>query len=287
MGAIPGFAAGLLIVSLGIMAFGQSAPPAPQPASSGSQRPPSAEAAKQKALEPLLEEADEDRNITYMDSTLSFEYRHEAMDGGVTWDNFELQWQQSFGRSQRFAAGILLPFIRSIEGQDQPSASGIGDIQLGLKGILGKGEKFEHAAGIELTVPSASRDVIGNGATVLRFAWGCSAQLTERTLLNAELGYNKPVQNSHSINAPGTNSIEPELIVTQGFTKRFAGYLDWDSYYDFSANDYVSLMRTGFEFTLDRRERWTVNPYETFALTHAARLLEVKDAAGVILAYRY
>ena len=235
----------------------------------------------------MLEEADEDRNITYMDSTVAFEYRHEALDGGVDWNNFELQWQQSFGHSRRFAMEFLLPFIQASEGEDEPSASGVGDIKVGLKAMLSKGEKFEQAAGIEVTVPSASHDAIGDGETVLRFAWGCSVPLGAATLLNAELGYNKPVQNSRSTHAPGTDSIEPELILTQGVAKRFAGYLDWDNYYDFSASQYVSTMQAGIEFTLDHREKWTITPYATFALTHATRLLEIKNAAGVIFSYRY
>jgi hypothetical protein len=293
MGVVPRRAAGLLFLSLGLASYGQGLPVnstdfPPQSGSSGSQNQPNAKTTTQDALEnPVLEEADEDRNITYMDSTVAFEYRREEMEGGSSWDNFELEWQQAFGHSRRLAIDIELPFIHASAGDDEPSAGGTGDMKLGFKGILGKGEKFEHAAGVEVTLPSASRNAIGDGETVLRFAWGCSAQLTEHTLLNAEVGYNKPVQNQRSTNAPGTNSIEPELILAQGFAKHLAGFLDWDSYYDFSASDYVPTMRAGLEVAFDRKEKWTLSPYVTFPLNHAARIFEIKSAAGFVLAYRY
>jgi hypothetical protein len=150
------------------------------------------------------------------------------------------------------AAGIELPFEHASGEQGETSVNGIGDIKLEFRGMLGKGEKFEHAAGIELTLPSASNDEIGEGQKVLTFIWGCSAQLTTHTLLSAELGYNKAVQNQRE--TPGVNSIEPELILSQAFAGRFEGYLDWDSYYDFGVDEYVQTVQRGLEFALDRQE---------------------------------
>jgi hypothetical protein len=240
----------------------------------------------QRALEnPLLEQEDEERNITYMESHISFEYRHDRLDGGSSGDTMTTHWQQSFGSSHRMAAGIEVPIVHASGEQDEPSANGVGDIKLDFRGMIGKGEKFEHAAGIEITLPSASNDEIGDGEVVLRFAWGCTGELTAHTLLSAELGYNKAVENQRS--GMGTNSVEPELILSQAFTKRFGGYLDWDSYYDFSASQYVQTLQAGLEIALDRQERWTFAPYVEFPLNHAARIAEFENAVGFVLNFTY
>lgn len=218
----------------------------------GAQNPARANPAQQDALEnPILEQDDEERNITYVESHVTFEYRHDEFDGGSNGDSFKTEWLQSFGPSHRMAAGIAPPFEHASGEQGEPSANGTGDIKLEFRGMLGKGEKFEHAAGIELTLPSASNDEIGEGQTVLTFIWGCSAQLTTHTLLGAESGYNKAVQNQRE--TPGVNSIEPELILSQAFARRFEGYLDWDSYYDFGFDEYVQTVQRGLEFALDRQ----------------------------------
>lgn len=218
----------------------------------GAQNPARANPAQQDALEnPILEQDDEERNITYVESHVTFEYRHDEFDGGSNGDSFKTEWLQSFGPSHRMAAGIALPFEHASGEQGEPSANGIGDIKLEFRGMLGKGEKFEHAAGIELTLPSTSNDEIGEGQTVLTFIWGCSTQLTTHTLLSAELGYNKAVQNQRE--TPGVNSIEPELILSQAFARRFDGYLDWDRYYDFGVDEYVQTVQRGLEFALDRQ----------------------------------
>jgi hypothetical protein len=70
------------------------------------------------------------------------------------------------------AAGIELPFVHATGGGSEPSTNGLGDIKLDFRGMLGKYEKFEHAAGIELTLPSAATHVIGEGRTVLKIVWG-------------------------------------------------------------------------------------------------------------------
>src|SRR5271157_3189174 len=99
-----------------------------------------------------------------------------------------------FSPSGRMAAGIELPFVHFNGGNGEPSGDGLGDIKLEFRGMLGKGEKFEYAAGIEITVPSASNDLVGENETVIRLVWGFSAQVTPHTLLSGELGYNKAVQ---------------------------------------------------------------------------------------------
>jgi len=255
--------------------------------SSGTQNPTTANPGQQDALDnPLLEQTDEERNITYMESHVSFKYRHDAFDGGASGDSYKFHWLQSFGPSHRMAAGIELPFVHaSGEGPGESSVNGLGDITLDFRGMLGKSEKFEHAAGLEITLPSASNDRIGDSQTVLKFIWGCSAQLTTHTLLSAEVGYNKAVQNQRA--TPGVNNIEPEIILSQAFAKRVGGYLDWDNYYEFNVDEYVQTLEIGLEIALDRQEKWTFSPYVLFPLSHASRIIETKNAVGVDVSYQF
>jgi hypothetical protein len=60
------------------------------------------------------------------------------------------------------------------------------------------------------------------------------------------LGYDKAVQNQRA--TPGINSVEPELVLSQAFSKRFGGYFDWDNYYDFGIHEYVQTLQTGLEY---------------------------------------
>jgi len=62
-----------------------------------------------------------------------------------------------------------------------------------------------------------------------------------------------PVQTSHGL--PGTNNLEPELILAEAFAKRAAGYLDWDTYYDFNASEYAQTLKVGLEFELAHKEK--------------------------------
>lgn len=179
---------------------------------------------------------DEEKNVTYIESHVNFEYRHDELQGGSNSNEFNFTWQQSFGHKHRFAAAIELPIVNvNDEGPEEPSATGLGDLKLRARGMLWKGEKFEHAAEVEITVPSATSEVLGYGQTVLRLVWGFSSQLAKHTLLNGEFAYNKAVANRRS--TPGFSSIEPELVLSQVFAKRFGGYLDWDNYYEFSVDE--------------------------------------------------
>jgi len=205
---------------------------------SGAQTSAPATASTDHALDnPVLDQADEERNITYMRSHVTFKYNHDEYDAGASGNRVEIDWLQSFGPSNRMAAGIELPFAHFNGSDGEPSGSGLGDIKLQLRGMLGKWERFEHAAGIEITLPSASNDQIGESETVIRLVWGFSAQVTPHTLFSGELGYNRAVQTSYGL--PGTNEIEPELILSQAFAKRVGGFLEWDTYYDFNASEYA------------------------------------------------
>jgi hypothetical protein len=238
------------------------------------------------ALEnPVLEQADEGDNITYMQSRVAFKYNHDEYNGGASGDRVRVDWLQSLGSSQRFAAGIEIPVVHFNGDDGEPSGNGLGDIKLQFRGMLGKGEKFENAVGFEITLPSASNDQVCENEAAIRVVWGFSAQVASQTLLSGELGYNKAVQSSHG--PLGTNSIEPELILSQAFAKRAGGYLDWDTYYDFSASACAQTLKAGVEFELDHSEKWGLSPYFQFPLNHFTRITEFKNSVGVELSYNF
>lgn len=208
---------------------------------------------------------------------------HDEFDEGASGDQVRIDWLQSFGSSGRMAAGIELPIVHYNGGDFEPSGRGLGDIKLQFRGMLGKWERFEHAAGIEITVPSASNDPVGEHQTAIRLVRGFSTQVTPLTLLSGELGYNKAVQTSHGL--AGTNNLQPELILAQAFAKCAAGYLDWDTYYDFNASEYAQTLKVGLEFELDHKEKWGLSPYFQFRLNHFTRITEIKNSVGFELIY--
>jgi len=232
----------------------------------------------------LLEQADEE-HITYMDSHVALKYNHDAFEVGSGLDRIRIHWLQAFGPSKRLAAGIEVPLLHLNGGETKPNASGIGDMSVEFRGMLGKGEKFEHAAGIELTMPSASNDLLGTGQTVIRVAWGFSTQITSHTLLSGEVGYNKAVYTQRS--ETGVNYIEPELILTQALGKRVGVFLDWDTYDDFNSTEYIQTLRAGLEIELDHKQKWSLAPYAEFPLTRSSRVAEFKNSFGVDFVYNF
>ena len=232
----------------------------------------------------LLEEADEE-HITYMDSHITLEYNHDALEGGSSLDQIQVHWLQALGASKRLAAGIEVPFLHLHGANAQPSANGIGDVTLEFRGMLTKGEKFEQAAGLELRLPSASNELLGESQTVFKPEWGFSAQITSRTLLSGEVGYNRGVHSG----PPQTeiNNIEPELILSQAFAKRFGAFLEWNSYYQFNVSKFVQTLKVGLEVELDRKQKWSIAPYAVFPLNHISREEEFKNSVGFDLIYNF
>jgi hypothetical protein len=111
----------------------------------------------EEALEnPVLEQADEDDKVTSLESRIAFKYNHAAFAGDSRGDYLRLEWVQAFGPSKRMAVRVELPLIHVYGATDEPNANGVGDILLEFIGMLGKTEKFEHTAALEVTVPSAN-----------------------------------------------------------------------------------------------------------------------------------
>jgi len=154
---------------------------------------------------------------------VAFKYRYDSFDGGVDSNSIMVKWQQAIGATKRVAVSMELPFDHVSEPENM-STGGIGDMKLELRGMLQKKEKFEHTAGVEVTLPSANNYILGEGQTVLRFIWGFSGQLTPKTLLTGEFAYNKAIVNHGP--GEGENNIEPQLILSQALAKRVGAYLD-------------------------------------------------------------
>jgi len=246
----------------------------------------------EKALEnPVLEQADEDDKVTSLESRVVFKYNHAAFDGSSRGDYMRLEWVQAFGPSKRMAVRFELPLIHVDGATDEPNASGVGDILLEFIGMLGKTEKFEHSAALEVTVPSANDALArlsvigGEGETVIRPAWGFTTQVTASTLLSGNLAYSKAVHTRYGFE--GTSQIEPGLILSQAVSKRVGGFLEWNTYYDFNATRWALALQVGIDFLLDRKEKWNLSPHFAFALNDFAREMEFRSAAGFDLSYHF
>ena len=244
------------------------------------------------ALEnPVLEQADEDDKVTSLESRVVFKYNHAAFDSSSRGDYMRLEWVQAFGPSKRMAVRFELPLIHVNGVTDEPNANGVGDILLEFIGMLGKTEKFQHSAALEVTVPSANDALArlgvigGEGETVIRPAWGFTAQVTASTLLSGNLAYSKAVHTRYGFE--GTNQIEPQLILSQAFSKRVGGFLEWNTYYDFNATQWAQALQVGIDFLLDRKEKWNLSPHFAFALNDFAREMEFKSAVGFDLSYHF
>ena len=227
---------------------------------SGAQTPMPTAPSHEEALEnPVLEQADEDDKVTSLESRIAFKYNHAAFAGDSRGDYLRLEWVQAFGPSKRMAVRVELPLIHVYGATDEPNANGVGDILLEFIGRLGKTEKFEHTAALEVTVPSANDALArlsvigGEGETVIRPAWGFTTQVTASTLLSGNLAYSKAVHTRYGFE--GTNQIEPELILSQAFSKRVGGFLEWNTYYDFNATRWALALQVGIDFLLDRKEK--------------------------------
>jgi hypothetical protein len=275
---------------------GQAQQPSPQlpgtGSSSGAQTSVPAAPSQEEALEnPVLEQADEDDKVTSLESRVALKYNRATFDSGSKGDYMRLEWVQAFGPSKRMAVRFELPLIHVNGATDQPNASGVGDILLEFIGMLGKREKFEHTAALEVTVPSANDALVrlgvigGEGETVIRPAWGFTTQVTANTLLSGNLAYSKAVHTRYGFE--GTNEIQPVLILSQAFSKRVGGFLEWNTYYDFNATRWAQALQVGIAFLLDRKEKWNLSPHFAFALNDFARQMEFKSAAGFDLSYHF
>ena len=75
-------------------------------------------------------------------------------------------------------------------------------------------------------------------ATGIWLATRCSAStpVSPRTVVSGILAYNKGL--TARSGQQGFNTIEPEAVLAHEFTKRVAGFLDWDGYQDFNADQF-------------------------------------------------
>jgi hypothetical protein len=115
--------------------------------------------------------------------------------------------------------------------------------------------------------------------------WGFSTPLGDKTTLNRIFAYNKAITTRNG--ATGANSFEPQAVVAHAFAERVAGFLDWDTYRDFNAEDFGQTLKAGLTFALDARRRWSVSPYAQFPLNHFTSSTNLKSDVGSELSFRY
>ena len=151
--------------------------------------------------------------------------------------------------------------------------------------LLGKNERFTHAVKAEFTLPAASNNVIGLGQNLVKLAWGFSTPVSPRTVVSGILAYNKGL--TARSGQQGFNTIEPEAVLAHEFTKRVAGFLDWDGYQDFNADQFGQTLKAGLTVQLDHKARWNLSPYGQFALNHFTTTTNLKSDIGFDLNYRY
>jgi len=273
----------LLLLSLsGLVAAAQQQPPAggaPAPAAAG------APAQARPLDDVLLREADEDAVPTDLFSRVSFEYDHQSFSGGADNDRFRIKGTQAFGPKYRLGFGYEIPFVDAHRTGDAQSASGLGDIKVITSAVLGDTGKFKNAVVAEFTFPSASHDVVGLGQTIIRAAWSFSTPLGEKTALSGILGYNKAVSTRRG--QQGANSFEPQVVLVHKFGGRVAGYLDYDTYRDFNAEQLGQTLKCGLTFGLDPRLQWSLSPYAQFPLNHFTSSTNIKSDVGAELSWRY
>ncbi len=268
---------------LGAAACAQQAPPSGTGPAAQVQTP--APGGQGEGLnDPLLQATDDENVLSNLFSRVMAKYDHLLFSNGSEGDRVRISGQQALGPRNRLGLAYEIPYF-NIHGGNAANGAGLGDIKVEFNSLLSKTDRFSHAARAEFTLPSASNPVVGLGQNIVRAAWGFSTPLSRRTVLSGVLAYNKGM--TARPGQKGLNTIEPEAILTQEFTRRMAGFLDWDTYRDFNADRFGQTMKSGFAFQLDRRGRWTGSPYAQFPLNHFTSSTNLKSDIGFDLTWRY
>ena len=215
---------------------------------------------------------------------VTFHYQHVLDAGEVETDLIRVDGEQIIGPIDRFAFSYEIPFFVDTRVSGEPSVRGMGDIKLVLNARLTSRERFDAGAGAEFTLPSGSNGLSG-GQNIVKMVFGISTPLASRTVLNAILGYEKGMTAPKDVQ--GANNIRPQLILSQGFTRRFGAFLDWESYYDFKADQFGQTLKLGLEFDFDQAGRWSLSPYTQFPLNHFTSSTNLKNESGFDFTYRY
>jgi hypothetical protein len=282
----------ILIGLCGFEAYAQQTPPAK---TDQAQTAPSQAATMLQTQPPtlddvLLQETDADDIPTDLFSFVSIEYDHGSFTGGKSNNRERIKGEQDFGPNHRFGFGYEIPVIKGFGfnvdgGSSLPSGRGVGDIKLNTTAVLGETSRFNHAAKVEITFPSAPDTVKGAGQLVLKMAWSFSTPLGEKTTLNGIFAYNKAVKAPEGTS--GLNNFEPEAVLVRQITGWMAAFLDYDTYQDFVTEEFGQTLKGGLTFRLDRAGRWSLSPYAQFPLNHFTSMTNIKSDYGIELIRRY
>jgi hypothetical protein len=69
--------------------------------------------------------------------------------------------------------------------------------------------------------------------------------------------------------------------------KRFSGFLDYDTYWDFNADEFGQTLKAGLLFALDEKAPWGLSPSDQFPLNLFTSTTNLKNDVGIELTFRY
>jgi hypothetical protein len=282
------------VAQVALLLFGWAVAPAHAQSNAGGapaqSQAASAQATPQQQAEkplddPLLLATDDEEIPQDLFSRVVLQYDHLMFSNGAAGDRVRLSGQQTFGARNRLGIVYELPYFNIHGGVHAANGDGLGDIKLEANYLLGKTDRFSNAVRAEFTFPSGSNNVVSLGQNIVKMAYGFSIPLTSSTVFTGVLAYNKGM--TARPGQQGFNTLEPDAILMHRFSKRVAAFLDWDSYYDFNADNYGQTLKTGMTIQLDRKGRWIGSPYTQFPLNHFTSSTNLKNDTGFDLTWRY
>jgi hypothetical protein len=234
----------------------------------------------------LLLQADPDIELIYLKSRVGIEYAFTQYYNNGTSNKLKLKGLQGLGHNYRFGLGYEVPysFVQGGGPLDR-SANGIADFKLGFGGYISKSERFGQGVAIKVTFQTAYNSRLGGSNTVLEPYYSCTLPLGGRMLLTGTLTYGKAIRTRPG--ARPVSQIEPELAVSRTLGKRVAAYIDWDSYYSFTFDEFGQKLKAGLGVSLDAKNRWSLSPYVEFPLNNFTTRTNEKRAAAVSLKFYY
>lgn len=233
---------------------------------------------------PVLLEADADHSITYLKSRVGVEYTWTQFYNNSYSNKLKLKGQQAFGDKHRWGIAYELPFS-VFTGPDQQNNGGVGDLALTFGAIISKSERFTQGAAVKFTFQTASNNLVGGYSTDYKLYYGFATPVGHKMLLTTTLAYIDSI--SVRSDAYRNQRFEPEFILSRALGDGVAVYLDWDTYYQFTLDNFGQTLKTGLSFDLNSKNKWNVSPYVEFPLNNFTTRTNEKRAFGATLTYFY
>lgn len=271
----------LLILAFAVPATAQTSSPQPSPQAGPAQTGADAE---DPLDNPVLLEADADRSITYLKSRVALEYTWTQFYDNSYSNKLKIKGQQAFGHKHRWGIAYELPFA-VYTATNQANYTGVGDLAITGGGIISKSEHFTQGAAVKFTFQTASNNKVGGFSTDYKLYYGFAVPVGHKMLLTTTLAYIDSI--SVRYDAYRNQRFEPEFVLSRVLGKGAAIYLDWDTYYQFTLDDFGQTLKTGLSFDLNSRNKWNLSPYVEFPLNNFTTRTNEKRAFGFALTYYY